>query len=520
MGDYLVPLIVASTVSVFSSIIVLLTPVLFSRLRGKLFQQIVCFISIGDIIGNVPYMFPYRPSTGTPGCDIEAFFNYGGYPMEWMWTTALAYLLYQIAVRGRVPKSMVPIHVICWGVPIVLALLTQAFSKFVKNETSEEVCRMNLTPIPLYYHLASYYGLFFLCLCIMMVLYVKIFLLESQNDPRVLKIPFRVAKQALTWYPLLMFIFWTPHMVTAFTLNSQTMYYAFLILKIYHGLAVSIIFFYQSVESRWLWYSNFIVPCLPGVAAFYCEWYWCGFHSVAHRSHRALKYVSTHRRTEFDLSSPVGPSRSSILSASSNPHYSSTTNPVTSLSLSQNIYVVDTSPLTPSMSTVPPRRDSESSLHRGQCNAQVTSSPIDEPIRSMSDWETRGSNLICIDDVLDMYHDVEEDVGTIVSKDRTSHKSFRLMSLFWNDSSADTRSIIENISSLRNSTVVEQRPDLEIGEARMTEVQMSHMAARTRGPSDADNFNIDNENNLNIHEDDRNSNHARNPLYDLSRNSP
>lgn len=388
MDNWLVSLIVAATLAVFSSLLVVLTPILFPRMRSKLFQQIVCFISIGDIIGNIAYVFPYRPQTGNPGCDIEAFFNYAGYPMEWMWTTALAYLLHELAVRGRVPRSMVPIHIVCWGVPIALALLTLAFSKYVKNTTSYEVCRMHVSTIPLTYHIVSYYGLFFLCMVVMFWLYLQIYRMELQKDARVLKMPFRVAKQALTWYPFAMALFWLPHAITAVSPSIKAVYPYFLILKVYHALAVSLLFFYQSVESRWLWYSTFVAPCLPGYVAFHLEWYICGF-SANYRSHRALSYVGEHRQTEFSVSSPVAGGRSFLEPATV---------------LSSNVHRVD--------------KDFEDNA--------ATSRRADAPYRPSVNDDSR---LICIDDILDMIMQ-EEDVASVVSKDRDSAQSFRISHFF------------------------------------------------------------------------------------------
>eukprot|EP01042_Synura_sphagnicola_P008756 gene8756-11237_t len=183
-------------------------------------------------------------------------------------------------------------------------LVRQAFSKYVKNTTSYEVCRMHVSTIPLTYHIVSYYGLFFLCMVVMFWLYLQIYRMELQKDARVLKMPFRVAKQALTWYPFAMALFWLPHAITAVSPSIKAVYPYFLILKVYHALAVSLLFFYQSVESRWLWYSTFVAPCLPGYVAFHLEWYICGF-SANYRSHRALSYVGEHRQTEFSVSSPV-----------------------------------------------------------------------------------------------------------------------------------------------------------------------------------------------------------------------
>lgn len=263
-------LVAVSTLSVCASLAVILTPIIFRRMRDKLFMQIVAFISIGDILGNFPYILPYREYKLNWYCDIQAFLHLLGYPIEWMWTAALVYLLYHLAVEGKVPRNLWPMHLLCWGLPLSLDFITLTVTSYAPdNDSAGEVCTYHVNKAAYIYHNVAYYGLFFASLFVMFIVYVRIHLLEgaSSKNENVRQPPFVVAKNALRWYPTILIVFWAPHMLQVVTPGTLfvPVYPYLLCWKICHGLATSFVFFYQSMESRRLWYAYVIIPALQAV---------------------------------------------------------------------------------------------------------------------------------------------------------------------------------------------------------------------------------------------------------------
>lgn len=262
-------LVISSVVSVTGSLLVILTPICFSSMRQKLFMRVIAYISVGDLLGNFPYMLPYRPSARSWWCDAQAILNFAGYPMEWLWTVVLVYLLYQLAAEGKPVSLSWPTHVICWLMPLLFALLIPSFGSYQSNDEPGEVCLANETVLSLIYHDATYYGMFFGSLLTMGWLYFLIHRLESvaTEENFLRKGPFLVAKRALVWYPTILLIFWIPHAFTSFYVgNLPDQLYSFLLVwKVLHGLATSIIFFAQSQESRRLWYIAIILPIISMV---------------------------------------------------------------------------------------------------------------------------------------------------------------------------------------------------------------------------------------------------------------
>lgn len=183
--------------------------------------------------------------------------------MGWLWTVALVYLLYRLAITGRLPNALWPMHVICWGLPVLLALLTLVFSKYTQNVKSYDVCVENTESATEIYHGVAYYGLLSLCFVIMVLLFLKIYLLQWSKDPNVLSTSFTVAKSALQWYPTLMIFFWVPHAVTSIYYHESEVYFICLNIKIAHGLATAAVFIAQSRETRRLWHQHVLSVYLP-----------------------------------------------------------------------------------------------------------------------------------------------------------------------------------------------------------------------------------------------------------------
>lgn len=264
-------ILICAVISVTSSLMVVLTLVLFPRMRTKTFMSIVAYISIGDIIGNFPYLFPYRPGTGNWWCSAQAFMNLAGYPMGWMWTVVLVYFLYLLGARGEIPRNLNTQHAACWSIPVVVALSTRIFTKY-SGPHGADVCSVNTTPLPVAYHIISYFGLLLVCLVVIAAYFLKLHWLYRAEDPNVSSVAFRKAKATLQLYPLVMVIFWLPHLVTEFLLLLGFakyawflgIYYIFVILKELHGTAAALIFFVKSREARLLWYEVFFGRLLHG----------------------------------------------------------------------------------------------------------------------------------------------------------------------------------------------------------------------------------------------------------------
>jgi hypothetical protein len=264
MNPYLISLQIASIISVISSGIVLLTFVLFSDLRKKLFMQIITFISLSDFIGNLPYTTVYRPPNGDFLCSLEGFANLYFYPVSWLWTTMLAYFLYSLATVGKLPFSKLRIHILCWGLPLVSTLLMLILNPYGKESDwgNTTVCTYGGNKESGFiWHLITYYGLWIICVISMGVMYWCIDRIRASGTAVNLPI-LRLAMNSLQLYPVIMFVCWLPRVFTSCIQFANWEFTGFRqldlisdVFKILHGLFAALVFFSKSREARLQWVS-------------------------------------------------------------------------------------------------------------------------------------------------------------------------------------------------------------------------------------------------------------------------
>jgi hypothetical protein len=264
MNPYLVSLQISSIISVVASGFVLLTFILFSDLRKKLFMQIITFISLSDFIGNLPYTTTYRPPDGDFLCSLEGFANLYFYPVSWLWTTMLAYFLYSLATVGKLPFSKPRIHIFCWGLPLMFTLLMLTTNPYGKESDwgNTTVCTYGgNTESGFIWHLITYYCLWIVCVVSMGVMYWRIDSIRASGTAANLPI-LKLAMESLQLYPVIMFICWLPRVFTACIQFASLKFVGFRqldlisdVFKILHGLFAALVFFAKSREARLKWVS-------------------------------------------------------------------------------------------------------------------------------------------------------------------------------------------------------------------------------------------------------------------------
>lgn len=270
---------VAAILSVCCSGSVIATALLFPQMRKKLFMQIICYISVADLAGNALYIPSYRPPNGSFACSLEGFVNLYAYPVSWLWTTVLMYFLYSLALTGKLPLSLPIFHTICWFVPLVFTLLNLTTNTYGRSDDypSYEVCVLDGNyKDGTIWHTTTYDCLWLFCIVIMGYMYFRILCLRN-GDLAISVEKFKLATKTLGKYPIALLIFWFPHMLSVFLLrvileryHAVEYYVASLVVKILHGVATAMIFFFDSPEARHLWYDlfqrnlAFICPCAVG----------------------------------------------------------------------------------------------------------------------------------------------------------------------------------------------------------------------------------------------------------------
>lgn len=271
-----------SIVSVIGSSLVVLTLLLFKTMRTKLFMRIIANISMADILGNLVYTTQYRPADSAFWCSMQGFLNLYSYPCSWLWTTMLVQFLYDLAVYQRIRVSFRAAFLFCWGVPLVVTLL---YIAFIPHGTYERHDGNSADSFCTYgghgntgfiWHVISYYGVFLVCVLYMAFLYTKIRMAYAVETKNIITMNggrdsaasttssatlngMKMTSDSLLLNPIIMITLWTPHIlaVVVSTSLSNTTTRQFsnvaLSLKIMHGFATAVLFFYKSQVARNLW---------------------------------------------------------------------------------------------------------------------------------------------------------------------------------------------------------------------------------------------------------------------------
>lgn len=250
-----------ATISCLLSFIVLLTFVFFKRMRSKLFMRIIAYVSLCDLIANATIF------VGVPSdfylCFFQGILQQYFYPASWLWTTMLMFLLYSLVLRGKILVSKKKMMLICWGLPLLCALLPLSTDTYKASDTDDDWCW--ITPhhdgsfqrhLTVMWQVLTFDILINVCFVLMigwgLRIYWKLHVEKLQCTPQVL-----AALQSLFAYPVLLIICWLPNelMLILYPHKPADNPYVVVVnsLSICHGGFAALYFFCKSKEFRTNW---------------------------------------------------------------------------------------------------------------------------------------------------------------------------------------------------------------------------------------------------------------------------
>ncbi len=96
--------------SCFLSFLVIITYLIFPRLKSKLFMKIITCISLSDCFANASELngLPHTRAFCVMQGIVMQFF----YSASWIWTAILTYLLYSLVANGKISLPEWKMHAI------------------------------------------------------------------------------------------------------------------------------------------------------------------------------------------------------------------------------------------------------------------------------------------------------------------------------------------------------------------------------------------------------------------------
>eukprot|EP01035_Chromulina_nebulosa_P062890 gene62890-86019_t len=103
--------------------------------KSRPFSTIVFFISLSDFCFSIMNCLGF-PLNGTLQCSIQGFGVFYFPFASWLWTVMLVYQLRTLIISKSLHISMIWIHGICWGIPLILSLLPLSTNHYGTDDVS------------------------------------------------------------------------------------------------------------------------------------------------------------------------------------------------------------------------------------------------------------------------------------------------------------------------------------------------------------------------------------------------
>lgn len=257
------------------SIFVVLTPILFSRMRQLLFLRIIATISLCDTLTAIAYLLSLgRPSnvdmlSNTALCQFQGGLLNFSANASISWTIALSLQLMYVIKYSRPFLSEKIMHLIFWGIPTFLEILpyfakmsygmdddlgagslNNCFIKVNGKMTDSKQAIFVITDIVY----------IFVTVVILSVVYI---LTKRAIDSNSKNAQLYEITRIMRLYPLAIAFCWLPVSIIGFLEDSDSVSMAFYIAALFsqmYGIFVALIYFFGSKQARYEWHALIYGP--------------------------------------------------------------------------------------------------------------------------------------------------------------------------------------------------------------------------------------------------------------------
>lgn len=251
--------IFTSVVSCLFSLFVMMTFFMFSDMRKKMFMRYIFYISLSDFLMSFSSVVGF-PDDGSVLCWVQGLMQGIFAVSSWFWTTALSYSLYSIIRFGKVRYKQYQVHLVCWGLPVILAIIPLSTERYGSSSVDLQWCVFvgKSNGWTLFWSYASFFGWMFLCIVLMLTWHYHIHITMAYRSESLTEIV-RNTYRKVSLYPVAMIMCWTlnylsisiipaehdPHLLVALSM----------LFAISYGIVTSCIFMAKSEEAQRRWYD-------------------------------------------------------------------------------------------------------------------------------------------------------------------------------------------------------------------------------------------------------------------------
>ena len=226
------------------------------------FSNILFIIALADMIACIGLSFGY-PREGSNLCTTQAFLAMMFLPATWLWSSALVYQMHCMIVYKQLFLNMTHLHVICWTIAALVALLPLTRNPYGQDDDLNEttICWLHCREHDCYlWNLGLYIPTLIINIALMSHYLHKIhtYLKRQMGDDRVGRE--RVLFRSLYWYPIGLIMCWTFTIIAELLIAVQlghrkTLMHIAAIITSQYGTICCLVFFSNSSSVRNHWWT-------------------------------------------------------------------------------------------------------------------------------------------------------------------------------------------------------------------------------------------------------------------------
>lgn len=267
---------IGSTISIISCLLVIIVYYKSLKLNKRSYNNVIFYIAICDTLSSIGGLLGISKS-GSLKCSIQTLLT-NIFPLSSIfWTTIISYILYNIIKCTKITislnnniTSLIWIHLICWGIPIIVTLLPLTTETYGTYDGNDGWCFLEPGKNSWTYDFwvyVSFFGWVYLALIIYIVLIAYIsFYASNSSTGQVTRSLINKILYKLIWYPIIILISWS--IITAYILwdaynpsspalqNNTFIYFTFSV-PLFSGFFTSVAFFFGSSEAKRCLYEMF-----------------------------------------------------------------------------------------------------------------------------------------------------------------------------------------------------------------------------------------------------------------------
>jgi hypothetical protein len=202
-------MIVPSVFSIIGTLSVVITYLIFKRLRDLRYVEIVFYVALSDLCASTGVVLG-STANSTTACNYQAFTSNYFFLTSVMWSTVIAYQLYMIVCHEGYVPDLKYFHVFIWLFPLVVTLLPLSTNKYGTDDDISWCFVANKSDSPSYgillWTLLSFYVWLWIAIFLIIFFFITIRVKLSQYES--VPVPVMTAMYKLQMYPAILILCW------------------------------------------------------------------------------------------------------------------------------------------------------------------------------------------------------------------------------------------------------------------------------------------------------------------------